>query len=232
MQSAIIVYDGLSLSSGGAHHISNRNPLAVWTQLSEFLRTCGTNIEFRKVEMWFNDGLAAPLAKDETRLSATRYFGRPKRRPLVSNSEGTRLSISSWGLTYDDIPRALDWLSEQKNPLDDYGMATTGLGMVIFFKLVDPRSGIELPFQGGEHYGHQNGFRSPLGISSINPRLSSKSTCGVELSLPYLDLTEELREIIAALQKFLPFKLSLKHWSRFQLNKAGTRYYAHKISVE
>ncbi len=232
MRSAIIVYDGLPISSGGAHHITNRNPLVVWAKLSEFLRVCTTKINYQYVELWFKDGPAAPLAKNKTRLSASRYFGHPKRRPLISGAKGTLININTWNLTSTDIPRALDWLSQQENPLDDYGMATTGLGMLIFFKLVDPRSGIELPFQGGEHYSHQNGFRSPLGISSINPRLASKSTCGIELSLPYEDVNEELNEIIAAYQKFLPFKLSLKHWSRFKVNKAGTHYYARKINLE
>jgi hypothetical protein len=231
LRSAIIVYDGLPISSGGAHHIAIRNMVTVWAQLSEFLRECAISVEYRKVELWFESGPSAPDSSEDTRLSATRLFGLPERRPLVSSSDGVRIYFSSWRLTYADIPRALDWLSEQDNPLDDYGMATTGLGMEIFFKLVDPHSGQALPFQGAEHYGHQNGFRSPLGISWVNPRLSSKSTCGIELSLPYEEVTDELRETIAYFQKYLPFKLSRKHWSRWQLNKAGTRYYARKISV-
>jgi hypothetical protein len=37
---ALIVYDGLPVSSGGAHGLGRRGPADVWAQLSRFLHEC------------------------------------------------------------------------------------------------------------------------------------------------------------------------------------------------
>jgi hypothetical protein len=100
------------------------------------------------------------------------------------------------------------------------------------FKLRDPRSDELLSFQGREYYGDQEyGFRMPLGLSRLYSRLSEPSTWSLFLSLPFTEVSEDLLHYVATLQKYLPFKFSPKHWTRWQLNAKGTRYYSRKVRV-
>jgi hypothetical protein len=139
---------------------------------------------------------------------------------------------TSWGLSQEQLPQAISWLSEQQPaPLPSTGPPFV-IGVETRFRLKDPRSGAVLPFQGPEHYGHQEyGHQLPFGVSVLYARLSVKSTCSLLLCLPFGEVSDELQQYVATLQQRLPFKLSAKHWSRWQLNAAQTRYYSRKVSV-
>jgi hypothetical protein len=76
-------------------------------------------------------------------------------------------------------------------------------------------------------YGHQ----LPLGTSVLYLRLSERSTCSIVLSLPFVEDSAEFHGYRRLLQQSLPFKLAPRRWSRWQLNKAGTRYYSRKVPL-
>jgi hypothetical protein len=71
----------------------------------------------------------------------------------------------------------------------------------------------------------------PLGLSLIYLRLANPSTCALFLSLPFDEGTPELQAYVRRVQASLPFKLSAKHWARWQLNAQGTKYYKRKTSM-
>jgi hypothetical protein len=88
---------------------------------------------------------------------------------------------------------------------------------------------ISQPPQGSELYGEQRASDNlPLGLSLIYLRLANPSTCFLFLSLPFNEGAPELPAYVRRLQASLPFKLSSKHWSRWQLNAQGTKYYRRK----
>jgi hypothetical protein len=71
----------------------------------------------------------------------------------------------------------------------------------------------------------------PLGESMLYTQLGTKSTCSLTLCFLSCDVSPELVRYISAVQQRLPFKLSARCWARWQLNAAGSAYYARKTSV-
>jgi hypothetical protein len=228
---ALIVYDGLPVSSGGAHGLGKRGPVDVWTQLSRFLHQCADLIGSYETALLVYEAAGKPLTPIESgKTSATTLFGMPQRRVAVTGV--VEILENSWGLGADQLPQALTWLTEQHLvPSLSTGPAFV-VGLQARFRLKDPDSGEVLPFQGPEHYGHQTlGHQLPLGVSMLYARLAARSTCSLTLCLPFTDVSPELMRCVVALQHRLPFKLSEKHWARWQLNAAGSAYYSRKIRM-
>ena len=106
------------------------------------------------------------------------------------------------------------------------------LGISAAFSIRDPDTGEPFPFQGSDVYGNQEAaFRLPLGGSVMYLRLANPSTCALFLSLPFSEVTPKLQSYVHRLEASLPFKLSPNHWSRWQLNAQGARYYNRRASV-
>ena len=106
------------------------------------------------------------------------------------------------------------------------------LGISAAFSIRDPDTGEPFPLQGSDLYGNQEaGFRLPLGVSVMYLRLANPSTCALFLSLPFSEVTPKLQSYLSGLEASLPLKLSRKHWSRWQLNAKGARYYNRRVSV-
>ncbi len=106
------------------------------------------------------------------------------------------------------------------------------LGISAAFSLRDPGTGEPFPLQGSDVYGNQEAaFRLPLGVSVMYLRLANPSTCALFLSLPFSEVTPKLQSYLCGLEASLPFRLSRKHWSRWQLNAKGARYYNRRASV-
>ena len=106
------------------------------------------------------------------------------------------------------------------------------LGIRASFSLRDPDTGEAFPLQGTDLYGKQEAdFRIPLGVSGLYLRLANPSTCSLFLSLPFTEVTPKLQLYLRRLEESLPFRLSRKHWSRWQLNAQGSKYYRRRASV-
>jgi hypothetical protein len=71
----------------------------------------------------------------------------------------------------------------------------------------------------------------PLGRSAIYLRLTTRSTCALLLALPFGEVTPALIAYVLRIDQSLPFRLSKRHWSRWQLNARSTRYYNRRIPV-
>jgi hypothetical protein len=230
-RTALIVYDGKPVSSGGAHRLGRQGPSQVWRQLSRFLDTCTHPIGPREAMVLVYESVGGALASVQAaKTSAIARFGPPHSRIAVTGA--SRIREHAWLFDPDRVPDALEWLAGQSS----VPSIATGAGCVVSvqarFRLKDPDSGEVLPFQSAELYGQQelrHGLR--LGDSIMYARLGVKSTCLLTLCLPYVDVSSELLRLVGALQGHLPFKLSVKHWSRWQLNSTGRSYYARKVSV-
>jgi len=228
---ALIVYDGMPVSSGGAHRLGRQGPADVWAQLSGFLHDCTDPVGASDTVLLVYEAIGRPLTSVESaKISATALFGRSRHRVAVTGV--VEIHEHSWKFNGDQLPQALSWLTDQP-PVPSI---STGPPFVVSvqlrFWLKDPDSGQLLPFQGAEYYAHQKlGHELPLGESRLYARLGTKSTCALTLCLPFANVSPELVRCVGAVQQRLPFKLSAKCWARWQLNAAGTAYYARKISV-
>jgi len=145
-RTALIVYDGLPISSGGGHTLRTKDRHAPWTQVRHFLdrfTTCDTPADVR-----------------------------------LLLAEGSHVDA--------------DFFESAKAA----------------FYPRDPLTGETLPGQGIDLYGGQEAApKLILGQSKIYLRL------------------------ITQLEGALPFPLSTAAWSRWRLNRQGTRYYKRRLDL-
>lgn len=228
---AIVTYDGLPISSGGAHGIRRKDRKAIWRQMSRFLGMFTTYSEPEETRLVLFEGKRVDhqFFEQAYRLVANR-FGRGERRSWLSGPEGEEDQLI-WRVSGDNIDGSLD-LMQELDPFSDRLGGPLFLGVRATFLLCDPDTGAVFPGQGSELYGGQEADRTlPLGVSVMYLRLANPSTCALFLSLPFPSVTRQVTEYAARLDASLPFRLSPKHWARWQLNAQGTRYYKRRIGV-
>ena len=212
-----VAYDGLPISSGGAHglgRISARNALDSWIR---FLEKC---TEASPIESWFDFAVTPGLTIDAqvARLIEQEFPRSPDRFNRVFVSENR-------------VEQALSLFeSIEPLPTNQWGMAPVWLWFSADFRLRSPSGPMLWPGQDPALFGH---FQTPggvtLGASSTRLTLQAKRSMGLSLSVP--DATDaDLGEIVPWLQAALPMQLSSKHWSRWTLTKNGRAYRGRKIA--
>ncbi len=230
---ALLTYDGLPISSGGAHRYRVRDHRVIWTAVSNFLQRCTTCDVVDDVHLVLYEGHLVEPRLVKALASTVQKYGAAERRlnPAGSQKE-FQYTQYTWALSSEDISGAIDHMASL-GPFPRHWLGgPMFLGIQAAFCLRDPGKSEPLPFQGSELYGGQQaGFHLPLGLSVIYLRLANPSTCALFLSLPFAEVTPSVRAYVRKLGASLPFKLSAKHWSRWQLNARGTRYYNRRASV-
>lgn len=208
-----MAYDGLPISSGGAHglgRISARDALNAW------LRFLGMCTETSSLSGWFDFPLTPGLTVDPkvVRLIARKFPG------------GRSRHLVSW----DQADNALSiFESLEPLPANPWGMAPVWLCFTADFRIRSPRSQELWPGQDPSRFGH---FVTPggvkLGASSTRLMLQAKRAVALSLSIPQASDTD-LAEIMPWLQAALPMRLSAKHWTRWTLTKDKRSYRGRKI---
>jgi hypothetical protein len=228
---ALFTYDGLPISSGGAHRIRIRDHRIIWKAVSLFLQTFTTPQTAEDVHLiLYEDRRVEPSFFARALERAVQVYGSPQRRLAVSGS--VEVYQNAWMLGYEGISAAIDLMASLEPFPDHWLGGPMFLGVKSTFCLRYAGTSQPLPLQGSDVYGVQEAaFRLPLGISILYLRLAHPSTCGLFLSLPFTDITSAVQIYVRNLESSLPFKLSSKHWSRWQLNAQGTRYYKRKASI-
>jgi hypothetical protein len=204
----------------------------VWEKLSELLRTFTTCSTPDQALLLLHEGDHVERDGFERALaSARRGFGRASSRQSVFGAVVEH--EHRWTLRAEEIPQALDLLRTlEPLPRHAYLGSAISIAAQARFLLRDPDTGRLLEGQGAALYGRQEAdVDRLLGESFLSVRLSGSSTCSLFLSLPFPDATPEAKAYVTRLEVSLPFRMSRKHWTRWQLNKAGTRYYRRRIDV-
>ncbi len=245
LRRAVITYEGLPLSSGGAHSLGRLDPMTVWIRLGAFMDACATGVRMTaRIELFDQSSAGERLAASlglvqrsvhrQVKSSATSSFGKPRRGIAVEAVEpGEGLRGVYWMLQESDVIPAIEWMKSQPSQPDTFIGPALVVSVEGPFRLRHPRSGDELPHQDPAAYGDFDftGWGHLLGQSGLRARLGSYSTCSIVLSLPFEEATPELLGYVQVLQGYLPFKLSSKHWTRWQLNKGGNGYHGRKIDL-
>jgi hypothetical protein len=229
-QPALITYDGLPVSAGGAHRIRGRDRQRIWQELQTFMRLFTTYDQPDAVELvLYEDESVDTEFIARARGAAAGKFGRASRRRLVSGA--VEVYTDEWRLGPARVDDGLGLIRDLE-PFDNHWLGgPLMLRILAHFRLKDPDTGLILAHQGSAAYRDQkadNGL--PLGESSLGVYLARPSTCGLFLSLPFAAVTPELIAYVSRLAGYLPFRLSPKHWTRWQLNRAGTRYYRRRVA--
>jgi len=213
LEESAVAYDGLPISSGGAHglgRISASDALRAW------LRFLDMRTEASPVSCWFDFPMTPRLAVDPkvVRRIAREFPASRGRHPVPWDRAGDALSIFE---------------SLEPLPANQWGMAPVWLWFTADFRIRSPRSQELWPGQDPGRFGH---FVTPggvkLGSSSIRLALQAKRSVGLSLSIPRASDTD-LAEIVPWLQAALPMRLSAKHWTRWTLTKNKHSYRGRKI---
>jgi len=223
---AVITYDGLPISSGGAHTLRMGGPQAAHAAVTQFATTCSDYQQPTQLFVELLKGRGVPPNVSEMfERKFLRDFGTPRRKRALGQAIGIQ-----WDVPEERAGEVLTLL-EGPQPLPVDRLCPITLNLTAHFRFTDPQTGSVLPCQERTDYlNFEVGPRLYLGPSTLYARLSSASTVSVFFSLPYEDVGPALRAHVRFLQDHLPFTLSANHWKRWQINKAGTRYVGRKVS--
>lgn len=212
-----VAYDGLPISSGGAHglgRVSARKAHEAWTA---FLSTC---TQSAPVSCSFD-------LPDTPNLRADRRTVK-----LIERSFPPVRGVSKrFEVPTERIDDALS-LFESLEPLptNPWGMAPIWLWFTADFRLLAPGGSGLWPGQDPARFGH---FETPagvlLGASSTRLILQAQRSMGLSISIPDAS-DEDLAGVVPWLQAALPMRLSAKQWTRWTLTKSGTSYRGKRIS--
>lgn len=209
-----VVYDGMPISSGGAHGLGRIGAREAWSAWSSFLSTRTLS---GPVRAYFDLPNTPELLVD------------PRVRTAIQEAfpaEGRRFPVPE-----TRIADALDLLTSfEPQPANPWGMAPVWLVFVSDFAL-RAGDGTVWPDQDPVRFGSfQTSTGVRLGASTTKLSLQAKRSMGLLLSIPNAT-DDELAELKPWLQQGLPFKLSSKHWSRWTLAKNGRTYRGRKLVI-
>ena len=225
---SIITYDGLPLSSGGAHALRGRSPLAALAQVRHFISSCTDCVQPQKASVEVITGANVPA---EFSVPLMERLTADLRAPRHHGSYGSGNTAHFWPVAAAQID-ALVELIEQASPLPvmPYRLQPITVGAVFKFHLLDAHSGAVLPWQGGAFYGNFSAVPGQLlGESHLYARISGRSTVSLFLSFPFEDVSEELLTTAGFVRAHLPFALSPNHWKRWRLTKNGKGYVGRRL---
>ncbi len=231
VRGALITYEGLPLSGGGAHALRRADLRSLWAACDGFLRTCTDFNAPDETHIVLHEGSRVPRDFSKTvKKELSSLLGGPSRSHTIS---GVVDEYTNWWYPRSpSIPELIEWVAARQPFPEHWLNCPLMLGIKARVRLRQPGTSELLPFQGPEHYlSQQVGQEYRLGESLVYIRLSTRSTFFAFFSLPFVEPDESFRGYATFLQSALPFRLSQKHWVRWQLNAKGTSFYARKLSV-
>lgn len=221
----VITYDGLPISSGGAHKLRSGGFVAPWAQIEHFLRAC-TDFERPEeivIELIEGGGASSALVAPLKERFSERFSALRSRR--IGTAMGHQWLAGPAGLAV--LLQELETI----HPLPDIAAASLTVNVTAAFRFVDPHARAVLLFQSPSDYLMQTvGDRAFLGSSRAFARLAAHPTVSVFFSLPFPEMSAEFRAYVEFLRDHAPFRLSDRHWKIWTLNRRGTRYAGRRLS--
>lgn len=224
-RSAAITYDGLPLSSGGAHKLRTRGFTDALLALQSFVTAVSLDRRPKTgvVEVLAGDDVPAPFTSALAAHCDAHFGDRTSRR--VGN-----YASSQWPVEPAALPAIVDTF-EQRRPIPKAGYAGHAAvvhvtwNIVLADKLRQP-----IPYQGRQYYlGFECDSQRHLGESFIYARISETTTAHLFLSLPYETPTSDARRLAGQIQSHFPARLSTNHWKIWRLTKKGDSYAGRKV---
>jgi hypothetical protein len=209
-----VTYEGLPISSGGAHSLGRMSRRDAYKRAMSFLATCTEPISPIEVLFYVNDVPELPRQRylDE---ELERRFGK---REGVLWQKGPRLELDE-----SRVGEALDFLDNvDPQPTNGWGMAPIWLWIIARFRILDPTTGRPLPGQDPERFPNIDPrWNQPLGTSMLKLILDNGARLGLDLCIPG-EVDDHLREVVLWLQEHLPMRLSPSHWRLWAPTRTGS----------
>lgn len=219
LASSAVVYDGLPVSSGGAHSIKRLGPEQALHAWRQFLAACG-HVDVMRAMVRVDDGPGPPAPRTVLRRVDQLFPTRREGAVRLHDVPADRL---------DDAVELIGDISPQA--ADEWGNAAVTLFVEADFVLGRPTDDQPWPGQGRQRFG---GFETPggprLGVCDTRLILTTTRAMGLTVCLP--EATDD--DVALArpwLQEHLPFRMSSRHWTRWTLTKNGRTYRPRRISV-
>jgi hypothetical protein len=225
---SIITYDGLPLSSGGAHSLRTRSPVAALAQVRNFISSCTDSVQPQKASVEVVTGANVPAEFSAPLMERlTAYLRASGNRRCY----GPGNTAHFWPVATPQID-TLVALIERASPLPvmPYRLQPVTVAAVFKFHLLHPHSRAALPWQGAAFYGNFSAVPGQLlGESQLYARISGRSTVSLFLSFPFEDVSEDLLTTAGFVRAHLPCPLSPNHWKRWRLTKNGKGYLGRRL---
>src|SRR5512146_1603427 len=225
---SIITYDGLPLSSGGAHTLRTRSPLAALAQVRNFLSSCTDCVQPQKAWVEVVTGASVPVEFSAPLVARLRA---ELRAPGNRKSYGGGSTANIWLVAAPKVEAFVE-LIEQALPLPAMPNRLQPVTVAAIFKfhLLHPQSRAVLPWQDAAFYGNFSAVPGHLlGESQLYARISGRSTVSLFLSFPFGDVSGDLLATAGFVRAHLPFPLSPKHWKRWRLTKNAKGYIGRRL---
>lgn len=216
----VITYDGLPVSSGGAHKIRGNDILTSWEGARQFIsKFARISSSAYKLELYTD-------CKEITRyMPNLRWqFGIFPQKIRQSS----RHTFYRWNIGEAKAQKAAKLISEI-SPLPEHTLGPIRLDFDAQFYLINsdtkeilPNQRTDLDFDDG--YGHMTS------LSNFRLSLKGNVTLSLWLVLPYQEPGPEFENYIRRIAEEAPFPLSEHHWKQWFISKSG-KLYARKLEV-
>ncbi len=219
-----VTYDGLPLSSGGAHSLRQKGLVKSFEALQEFVNA----VSFER------NPFSVTLELIDSGGSLSHFMAlKSEFDDKYTQKEGRTIG-EYYGHQWEIDPamlRSLIFDLETLRPIPTVGYAGRSLVVHVYWNLVFiDTQGNQLPFQSRNDYLQFDvDFQRYLGESFMYSRISETSTAHLFLSLPFEEANDEATLLVKRIQKDFPTRLSSKHWKRWTLTKNGKSYVGRKI---
>jgi hypothetical protein len=231
-RNGLISYDGLPISSGGAHSLGRLRPRAAWQAFQRFLSTCTTATKPQRVLITIRElSEADPAMAKRLRDSAKAMLGIPA-RPSQHQDLGEKGASLTWQVAPALADAAVEWLAASGPLQDDWIGGPANVELDYQFRLKSA-GGKELPFQSSEDYLGQeyNGYGVLLGESGCRLTLAARPALSLVLFLPFEEPDANLWKYVSFLQKHMLMKFSKPHWKHWKLAKNGRVFVSRRIAL-
>jgi hypothetical protein len=229
IRSSLITYEGLPISSGGAHTLRKQSLKSQWVACENFLHSATDYRTPDEIHIVLHEGnRVSSNFSNSMKKELSRWLGRPVRRHTMS---GVVNEDTNWWYPKSvPVSSLIDWFMAHQPFPDHWLNMPLVLGIKAHVRLKQPHGDLVLPYQDADFYLRQMvGRELYLGESQVYIRLTTKSTFFTFLSFPFLDTSEEFQEYLDFIEQELPFKLSSNHLIRWQLNAKGSHFYGRKL---
>jgi len=201
-----ITYEGLPLSSGGAHQINKHSVTEVYGMLQSFAVKLTDQHQPQSVNLEFNGFILGEEIPFKLLWETIKAFGLPSWS--LSQYLSTRTSVWRWIITSRQIDKALAF--HERFPKLTFAA-------IWRFKFIDPITNRVLPGQDNLPTVDERQLNSNMYL-----RGGLKTMVSVWFTLPFEELDSNSAGYIRLMQSHLPFTFSGKHWRLSRVNDGKT----------
>jgi hypothetical protein len=223
MIDSFISYEGLPIKSGGAHIISRLSVDETYLKVTNFLHKFTDTTTPTDVRLTIYQS-----PTDDYDLKSLLWLTRKKFGLFPKKKEGfinlKPINYWEWKLRASEFSSGLEYVKNNNFKVDQT-LGPIEISFLWTFKFKSPKTGKLFPNQ--EEIPELDVRQSN---SQIYLKLSNRKTISTWFAFPFTEVDEFFINLIAEMQKELPFRFSEQHWRNWRKSK-NNNWTPRKISV-